>query len=399
MSEGVAFDTSDLLPGPYVSGHALAEWFVRNWWRLSFEPYLVTGANDSLDKWERAHWLSSIGEGYVWPNICIASDGYRVSLTSSAYEDLYAKSFRYLGPTRAETVPLQVFHHAVDKFISCVVERMTRTRPKMRWQLPTQWSTLEEARAEPLTMQRRRFEAMLGFNPGEADDTELDRGIEASKKVGSDAIMELAAESNGQGERQRFDPMALAEIAKSKGFTRDVNDHVSFSPSAEVPKWGEVAAWRVGVATARALRNQENLNGQSISDRKLAQMAATRTNVIQNTGRRSPEISFSLERDPKSSWIALRSKWAEGRRFDLARLIGDRLFANGINEPMQPATQSFTYRQKVQRAFAAELLAPIDAISEYLGADRSDENVHRAADHFKVSSLTIHSSLQNKYRI
>ena len=95
----------------------------------------------------------------------------------------------------------------------------------------------------------------------------------------------------------------------------------------------------------------------------------------------------------------MRSKWETGRRFDLARLIADRLFENDIRDPLLPATQSYTYRQKAQRAFAAELLAPIDAVDDFLNGDRSEDGFNDAAEHFNVSQMAISSLLRNNHRL
>ena len=93
------------------------------------------------------------------------------------------------------------------------------------------------------------------------------------------------------------------------------------------------------------------------------------------------------------SRIALRSKWEAGRRFDLARLLGDRLL--GQDEPLLPATRAYTYRQKAQRAFAAELLCPYHAVRDFLGTDRSAERREEAASYFNVSPLAISTVLVN----
>lgn len=95
--------------------------------------------------------------------------------------------------------------------------------------------------------------------------------------------------------------------------------------------------------------------------------------------------------------MALRSTWETGRRFELARLIGDRLF--GGARRLFPATQAYSYRQKAQRAFAAELLSPFDGVNEILGSDDSDEKQDDAAQHYQVSAMTIRTLLVNKGRI
>lgn len=67
LTEGIDF----YVKGPLVAGYPVAEWLARNWWRLRWEGRLK--ASD----WAAAHVMASIGDGYVWPNIEIGSDGVR----------------------------------------------------------------------------------------------------------------------------------------------------------------------------------------------------------------------------------------------------------------------------------------------------------------------------------
>jgi hypothetical protein len=94
----------------------------------------------------------------------------------------------------------------------------------------------------------------------------------------------------------------------------------------------------------------------------------------------------------------LRSKWKTGRRFELARILGDQI-AGATEGRLWPVTRAFTYRQKVQRAFAAELLSPFDVVDAMLDGDYSDEQQQEVAEHFEVSPLTIRTLLVNHRRI
>ena len=71
LTEGVGVDENELRPGPYVSGYHIAQWLAWNWWRLLWES---RPAGEAGRAWDFAHRLSSIGEGYVWPNVEISSD-------------------------------------------------------------------------------------------------------------------------------------------------------------------------------------------------------------------------------------------------------------------------------------------------------------------------------------
>jgi hypothetical protein len=90
--------------------------------------------------------------------------------------------------------------------------------------------------------------------------------------------------------------------------------------------------------------------------------------------------------------IVLRSAWPSGRRFELARLLGDRI-VRPFGGSLHPATRAYTYRQKVQRSFAAELLSPFEAVDGMLAGDYSAEAQQDVAEHFGVSDLTIRTLL------
>jgi Zn-dependent peptidase ImmA (M78 family) len=105
-------------------------------------------------------------------------------------------------------------------------------------------------------------------------------------------------------------------------------------------------------------------------------------------------LSFALDHSPDAGRIVLRSKWETGRRFELARLLGDRI-AGGAVERLFPATRAYTYRQKLQRSFAAELLSPFEAVAEMLHGDHSSDKLEEIAEHFNVSPFTIRTLLVN----
>ena len=51
--------------------------------------------------------------------------------------------------------------------------------------------------------------------------------------------------------------------------------------------------------------------------------------------------------------------------------------------------------QKMQRAFAAELLAPIEELKAFVGRDLLPERIEDAGEHFDISPLAIRSHLAN----
>jgi Zn-dependent peptidase ImmA (M78 family) len=145
------------------------------------------------------------------------------------------------------------------------------------------------------------------------------------------------------------------------------------------------------------LRGQQRLEGHLISDKQLAELAGVQVAALSDR-RGAPGISFALDENHIRSRIVLRSKWHEGRRFELARLLGDRI-AGPKGGKLFPATRAYTYRQKMQRSFAAEFLSPFDAVDVILQGDYSTENQQDVAQYFEVSPLTIRTLLVNHGRL
>lgn len=391
LTEGVGVEGNELRPGPYVSGYHVAQWLAWNWWRLRWES---RPAGDAGREWDFAHRLSSIGEGYVWPNVEISSDGFRSRLTSGPTVEPEAVGFRYVGAPRAETVSARVLEQSVDRFIVSVLELLNE-RNVRDTNLHRLWQDIKQAREDEAFSRFRRFEARLGHDPDEFDENEILTLLADATRLGQDALEELAAyPRQGTGVPSAEE---VAEASRSHGFDSRPQDAVRLDSRDGIPAWGSCAAWKVGVTAARALRHQESLNGETLENPRLADLAGTMEAAIGDP-RPTESISFTFDDGNGGSRLALRSKWETGRRFDLARLVGDRLCVEG-EEPLLPATQSYTYRQKVQRAFAAELLCPFEAVDAFLGDDLSEEHRDDAAERFKVSPLTIRTLLVNNGRI
>ena len=104
--------------------------------------------------------------------------------------------------------------------------------------------------------------------------------------------------------------------------------------------------------------------------------------------------SYLLGTKGSQASIVLRSSHPTAQRFDLARLLGDRLLFE-TDTPFSPVTRAYTFRQKAQRAFAAELLCPFEAVQDMLAGDHSEQAIEEVAQHFFVSPLTVETQLRN----
>ncbi len=223
----------------------------------------------------------------------------------------------------------------------------------------------------------------------------IEQLVADGETLGEFTVNEIAADYSQGGDL--LTARALREMALSSGFYASPHDIVSLAQDTKLPRAGEVPAWRIGAELAKALRNQEKLGTEPISNDTLAKLAGTQEHAL--TARTpGPAISFVLDNGNAESRVVLRSKWETGRRFELARLLGDRIMAPAGGR-LFPATRAHTYRQKAQRSFAAELLSPFEIVNDMLSGDYSMENQQDVAEHFHVSELTIRTLLVNHRRL
>jgi Zn-dependent peptidase ImmA (M78 family) len=91
--------------------------------------------------------------------------------------------------------------------------------------------------------------------------------------------------------------------------------------------------------------------------------------------------------------IVLASRNLPGRRFAAARIVGDAIIARA--DQWRFATNYSSARQKVQRAFAAEFLVPIEDLDTHLNGSYDEDSIEGAAEFFGVSPMMISSHLAN----
>jgi hypothetical protein len=86
----------------------------------------------------------------------------------------------------------------------------------------------------------------------------------------------------------------------------------------------------------------------------------------------------------------------ETRRFTLARALWHVIYQD---ESLFLVTGAHTDRQKMERAFAAEVLAPAEGVRARLQSDVDvvlQEDVEQVAQHFRVSPMVVQRQLENR---
>ena len=180
--------------GPLISGCLLAEWMAWNWWRLRWESFPQGSATDS---WTFAHCMSSIGGGYTWPNIAIASDGFRCEMTSTVSREPHSLSYQYIGlptPPGKLAFPASEFERECDAFVERTLE-LCNAADLHDTELAQIWQELNAERRDPELRSLRRLEALLGRDPGELNQTELTARRQDAEIPGTQAVEERAMDA------------------------------------------------------------------------------------------------------------------------------------------------------------------------------------------------------------
>ena len=380
--------------GPRVSAFRLAEWLLWNWWRIRWEP--SSSQADSLS-WQQAHETASIGGGWLWPRIRFDSDGRNVAISSAGSDATVTEPVSFLGEDDEQFVSAPAFERGVDLFVQDVICQLAANKLVSN-SVSRMWDELQDERSDSDLATYRRFEALLGCNPDEADDGVIDQLTKDRSILGEQAANEVAANAPlTHGVLATAD--SLQGVARQTGFDISERNSVASPMTDNTMAFVEsdhtvpAVPWQVGQNAARALRRREGLGDRPISDRLLCDMCGLPERVFSKSSSVKPPMAYTLSTETGRR-IVFRARVSNGRRFDAARLLGDRLLVRN-DESLQPATWTHTFRQKMQRAFAAELLCPFDALLEELNGDHSYDSIEEAAKKFRVSPRLVANRLED----
>lgn len=383
LTEFQDIEANTVATHPYLSAYQLAEWLAWNWWRLRWEGRSTDKA--TID-WRLAHQLSSIGGGYIWPNITMFSDGQRIVVSAKPTEKHPASSIRYLAESSI-ILPADDWTLGIDQFIETVIARL-HSKKTHDSNLENIWESVLEERGDVVETRHRKLEALLGYEPDEAPEGLMQQLINEQAKLGLDAVDELAAHSWKASLPTYEDIKSAASQAQCYSDERNrVQVSRVFNPNQNKP------AWELGVELAAEVRSNLDAHVSNLTNEQLADLVGVSDKVLKNPADGSLPISLALKVEQNKAGIGLVSNWLTGRRFELARLLADLLVYK--DDALSAATRSYTYRQKLQRAFAAELLCPFELLKADMDLDYSDENQTVMAEKYEISPLAIKTILIN----
>lgn len=337
--------------------------------------------------------MPGAGQGYLWPLLRFESDGEEISAICAPSNPLSDEPVRYLADFR-ESISAAAFERTLDGFIDLVLSRLD-TVGASGTHLHKLWNAVLEERADPASFRSRRLEARLGFEPDDAPGALIDRLEALSGLVGQSAVDELAPICAGPQHAAIL--TQIEQLAALPG----VEARVSLPGPLSIHDIRSTTPWELGWTLAGMTRQICGLNGQPIADKQLSDLLGIPAGALTQPLAGDARLPLGLGiRNGKDDHLKLlfRKRNRPALRFEAARFLSEQILAPQ-GEAWLPATDSSTARQKVQRAFAAELLCPIEGLREFLNGDVSPESIEEAADHFSVSELAVKSVLANHHEV
>lgn len=336
-----------------VPAYPLAEWIAENWWALIHEP--EKGPSSKQDPGFRSrHWLGTAREGFALPDTWIFSGG-RTSVEIQNKATLFTHARMVLPTELSARLAVGEAELALRTFVTAVVARLKEKGMKDTL-LQQIWSVFEE-----LDQDERRFSRLLGamgLSPY-SEEGGIEVILNDFLKSASEQVTEDLCEASDHGD---FIGAAEDTLRSLKELDREPEIDLSsiFSigqPRARIP-------WRLGLDAANAVRERLNINaadskgGVSFFDHlKITDLLNTNGGFDEAE---DPVVHGSLRRNADRLQTNLIRIKSESRRFDAARSCF--LAWNQAAEGERLITRARVADQQASRAFAAELLAPIQYI-------------------------------------
>jgi hypothetical protein len=391
----------------YCPLYPLAEWVVYNWWFLqadarpsgflSQERGHVNPASRRLPASVRdRHSIRASGDGFAWPDLLIVPDGG--GQTRLVWEPDRPRTsnwpIRFL--TRGDTrIGSEIVQHELELLVSSVLTRLTE-QGVTNTVLAKEWQAIQQT--SPEEAEYCLAAARLGLDPYcDSDDYEQEI-IQASESLNGDLLTDFL----NAVEPSRIKTALSWVLSAWHTVERATRTVQSLAPStdaiyqmrtaaASAGSLAQLPPWDVGYWQARSIRDQVMPDNKAPFPVEHYVPKLTRADAdpsVQALGRgaaqRYPLVVIGRSRPPTAS------------RFTLSRALWHCIWDDS---PTFMVTSAHTYPQRVERAFAAELLAPADGIASLLESPpdvATQDELEQIAKHFRVSSLVIDHQVRNR---
>ena len=380
----------------YTSVYPLAEWIAFNWWSLTSEVRpsalpvpLWSWANVADHEWLRRHNLRSAGAGMPWPDLTVVPEGATTRVVWRSGPGLANQPVTFLS-SGDTYLPSSQFVEQLSSFVNQVIDRL-REAEIYDTPLAKEWQALRETDDQEAEFDRAA--ARLGLDPYAMSAQAQEDLISISEELQPHVLAEFLDSADPTDLHSAVRWLQQARN-KAAGLGKANTQSVVGEWRNLLRQQGAFRAdrpWTRGYQTAREVRHilqleptdflgmddfvkKVTLSGQSAGLEGLARLSpAEKLILVLPSGARSnPSV-----------------------RFAQARSLGLLLISYEDEHLLDPASTDLS---KESRAFAAELLAPISGIQQYLSTlpAVTDAAFEAVAARFRTSSLLVRRQYENQ---
>jgi Zn-dependent peptidase ImmA (M78 family) len=378
----------------YCPLYPLAEWVAYNWWFLRADARparnLVINRPDLYEPRQfHRHSLRGSGDGFLWPNLLIIpqGDGKHLIWHRDRRPTTDGRPIRFLAEGEA-FVDSESVECELVRVISAVLTRLAE-QGITGTALEKEWTAIQNT--SPEEAEYCIAAARLGLDPyAEAEPYEqliLRAGNELRGNLLGDFLDAVEPSLMAR---------ALEWIRSAREIVRQMPhalpDAVALRralPSAQVSDG--VRAWETGWSQARAVRRLLGL-----VDTEVFSLDPYIVSVEQRADDHDLRAFGGTTEGIGPLAVVQPGLPSGARRFTLSRALWHYLWES---EPDFLVTTAYTHRQKIERAFATELLAPAAGIGELLGRrprSANQDDVEQIAARFQVSPMVVRHQLENQ---
>jgi hypothetical protein len=379
--------------GTRASAYPLAVWLASSWWRLRWEPLparirLTQDQVPANTNWRMSHELPAAGYGFIWPQLVFASDGESIRVSCRRSPALSNEPVHYLSEFEV-AVPAREFETGIDNFMDLVLRRLDKLGET---ELHVLWRDVLAERADRQQSTARKIEARLGYDADEASLDLLERFLNLVTEAGADTTDEIAPVCAGT------DPLGVLQNVISLASRPGIQGRISIPTHAGVPNGALPPPWQRARQFATDVRSSLGLGADPLNDKTLSELLQISADDLSAKPSAHAPMGLAVRTGNQDLKLLFHKRNRPARRFEAARFIADYISAERSDRWL-PITDSGTARQKLQRAFAAEFLCPIDSLRSHLGDDFLPEAFEDAAEYFGISEMAIKSHLANHHLI
>lgn len=381
----------------YCPLYPLAEWVAYNWWFLQADsrPARALSQYESFlgltPQLREHHSIRSSGDGFTWPDMVIVPDGNRTHLSWRADRSPrldWPVRFLSSGDRWVNSAEVQ---RELSVMISAVLTRLAEQAVGPTT-LQKEWEVISNA--DPDEVSFSRAAARLGLDPYSDAERYGDAIIQASESLSGDLLTDFLDAVDPDRIQPALEWVSSVQSLIQQPPARLVDDGDLFRRlRAEAPEAGfftRALPWQLGWAQARFVR--ENQQTDFVNRFEIERYIGSDIDPVDDPDLQA--IGGRTERRPLA--ILGQHGPTSSMRFTLSRALWHSIWDDA---PIFAVTSAHTHRQSIERAFAAELLAPADGIASLLESPpevASEEELEQIAEHYGVSSMVIGHQVRNQ---